>query len=78
MNLPLVTKYMTFRLMEQKAKTVVLEVVNNTGDYSLGFIEWYGPWRQYVFQPASNTEFNAGCLSTITAVLNQLKQEQTK
>lgn len=31
----------------------------------LGGIEWYAPWKQYVFQPQDNTEFSPDCLRAL-------------
>jgi len=42
----------------------------------LGVVEWYGPWRQYVFQPDPNTEYNKGCLLDIADFLDEMNAEQ--
>lgn len=31
----------------------------------LGVIRWFARWRQYVFQPASDTVFNPVCMREI-------------
>lgn len=36
-------------------------------DLFLGSIQWYGPWRKYVFVPSVDTLFDAGCLLEVAA-----------
>jgi len=36
---------------------------------TLGYIEWFGRWRQYVFVPLETTVYSAGCLADIAAEL---------
>ncbi len=42
----------------------------------LGSVEWYGPWRQYNFDPCGDTTFNSGCLLDIVAFLKKETQRQ--
>ena len=70
------TKYMTFELIDKKPKTTVWLVVNNTSGSLLGGIEWYPPWRQYVFMPEGQTVFNNGCLKDIQDFLTELNSRQ--
>ena len=37
----------------------------------LGIVEWYLPWKQNVFVPATNTVYSAGCLKDLAAFLSQ-------
>ena len=37
----------------------------------LGRVAWYGPWRQYTFDPEILTTFNAGCLTDLAAFLTR-------
>lgn len=67
------TKYMTFKLMELKAKTDVWHVLNNRSGGLLGIIQWYGPWRQYCLFPEPDCVFNNTCLADITAFMLELK-----
>lgn len=46
-------------------KTRRFIVRNKRSGSALGIIKWHGPWRQYVFHPATDTLFNAGCLAVI-------------
>lgn len=69
------TKYMTFRLVEQKPKTGVYHVLNNSSGFLLGIIRWYGPWRQYCFFPEAQTLFNVGCMQDIIDFIGELREE---
>ena len=40
----------------------------------LGQVEWYAPWRQYVFEPEPGCVFNVGCLDDISAFLAEQNQ----
>ena len=71
----LVTKYMTFKLADQKPRTQVWELTNNTSGFRLGAISWYGAWRQYVFNPVEGSTFNDGCLEVIRDFLAKLNNE---
>ena len=70
------TKWLKFVIRERKPKTLSIEVIN-TSDQHLGWIRWYGPWRQYVFEPliGISTTFNNSCLEGIVNVLTQLNEE---
>jgi len=67
------TKWLIFTIVERKPKTVVMQV-NNKQKIDLGIIKWYGPWRQYIWIPVANTQFNNGCLQDITEVLTELNK----
>lgn len=71
-----VTKYMVFRLYEHKPKTTVWHVLNKASNNLLAVIEWYSPWRQYVFFPIEGTLFNNGCLEEIVRFLGCLNEDQ--
>lgn len=45
-------------------KTRVWSVLTNHGDV-LGFVRWFGRWRQYTFDPSTGTGFNRDCLLDI-------------
>ena len=61
---------------ERKSKTVVIEVIN-TSDQHLGWIRWFGTWRQYVFDPTLDapTTFNNGCLQGVVDMLTHLNSD---
>ena len=71
------TKWLKFVIRERKPKTVVVEVINKS-DQHLGWIRWYGPWRQYVYEPTRDapTTFNNTCLLGIVEVLTRLNDVQ--
>lgn len=60
--------YLTFEKdFNQSAprKTDVWDVLSARSGERLGFIRWYGPWRQYTFWPAPDTTWNPDCLREI-------------
>ena len=67
-------KYVVFKLLERKGKTSVFHVVAVRDGVILGRIEWYGSWRQYVFEPVAETVWSQGCLQQIIDFLQQLKE----
>ena len=69
-------KYIHFELWGDTGKTQLWRVINKSGCYQLGLITWFGSWRQYVFQPVENTEYNNTCLITITNFINHLNKEK--
>lgn len=69
-------KYIWFELMEDTGKTQTWGVVNKSGGYRLGQILWYNGWRQYVFCPDENTDYNNTCLETIMNFLTRLNREK--
>lgn len=74
------TPYMRFVVSgySKSGKTAVVEVVNVTSGVRLGFINWYGPWRQYCFNPNSATIFNMQCLREIADICDNLTRNQRK
>ena len=72
-------KYLTFNLVEKKAKTNVYHVCEKRTEVILGKIYWYGPWRQYVLEPgAADIIWSQGCLQQIINFLEELKEEKAK
>lgn len=51
-------------------KTDVWQVLGESGAV-LGWVKWWGPWRQYTFQPEPRTVFHSGCLSDLAAFLTR-------
>ena len=49
-------------------KTHTFCVENHRGE-TLGGIQWYGAWRQYVFYPNPGTIWSAGCLAEVQKLL---------
>ena len=69
-------KWIFFEKCGDKPKTEVYAVVNKSSDNEIGQIEWYYPWRQYIFAPVEASVYNDGCLDTITAFLKRLNKEK--
>jgi len=40
----------------------------------LGTVAWYGPWRQYTFDPEADTTYNMACLQDIARFLGVQNQ----
>src|SRR5207249_10513958 len=57
-------------------KTRKVNVVSKKHGYSLGLIQWYGRWRQYVFVPGPETVFNKQCLCDISDYLQEMMLER--
>lgn len=47
-------------------KTKRLTVRSRRTSFILGWIQWYGPWRQYAFFPAGGCIFNPDCMMEIS------------
>ena len=71
-------KYIYFELVDEKPKTQVWDVVNKRSETPLGRISWYGPWRQYVFEPEAQTVYNDGCLNSISSFLGRLRRDRSR
>ena len=75
-------KYIEFREWSGYAaggrKTSTWDCINRKHNALLGFIKWYGPWRQYCFMPCPDTVFSGGCLTDIDDFLTQLKAGRNK
>lgn len=65
-------EYVTFELAERKPKTSVYAVKSISTLETLGKIYWYGPWRQYVFEPLMETLWSRGCMSQIEDFIKEL------
>lgn len=50
-------------------KTHRWEIRSKSQGSILGWVRWYGPWRQYCFFPCEGTIYNNGCLESITQFL---------
>ncbi len=69
------SKYLVFikkQLFGRKTPTYTVE--NKSGEY-LGLITFNPAWRKFVFNPASDTIFDAACLSDIIIKLNDATAE---
>lgn len=53
-------------------KTRIWRVVGRgQGRPPLGWVRWFGRWRQYVFFPDAETVYNHGCLSVLAAFCDE-------
>lgn len=68
------SKYLEFRLLEQKEKTQVIEVASKFYG-RLGIIKWFGSWRRYAFFPDPGTTFDTVCLNDIGSYMKKLGKE---
>ena len=48
-----------------------------SGDF-LGWVGWYGPWRQYCFYPDGGAVFNGECLLSIVKFLKEATAEHKR
>lgn len=51
-------------------KTKVWAVRSKRHGNVLGFIRWYGAWRQYTFWPSEGTIWNPQCMADIQTFIN--------
>lgn len=76
------SKWLEFRIVSRKNKTLVWTVHNHkTNDY-LGVIKWYSQWRQYCFIPHGCVEysviFSQSCLRDIAEFIKEQMNERKK
>ena len=50
-------------------------VIRDRHDGVLGWVKWFGRWRQYCFYPTTDTVFNNGCLRNIIEFLEHANAE---
>jgi len=73
-----ITKHLEFIAEDIKGrKTPIIHVGSRSSGDEIAFIEWYSPWRQYIFQTHYNTIWSRSCLTDVLEVLNQLMKERT-
>ena len=58
-------------------KTLRFDVLNKRSRDLLGVVAWYGPWRQYTFNPMARTTYSSGCLRDIAHYIDALKGGRT-
>ena len=63
-------------LRDAGRKTDRWVILSKSGGDELGTVSWYGPWRQYVFEPFEGCVFNCGCLESIENFLRAANVEQ--
>ncbi len=57
-------------------KTTTWDCVNTKSNGFLGYVYWYGAWRQYIIEYELETICNKGCLDDIADFLDQLNKAQ--
>ena len=65
---------MTERALPAGRKTREWDVLTNS-NATLGIVRWLGAWRQYVFAPDFETEFNRDCLIDLANFLRRVNDE---
>lgn len=61
---------------DHKRKTKQYAVVNKESTTIIGYVKWYGPWRQFAFFPDHNTVYETTCLADIGKFIKQLMLER--
>jgi hypothetical protein len=68
------TQYQYIRFVETTdPKTWICENIKSGNE--LGQIEWYSPWRQYIYSPTCPAVYSTGCLKDIVDFIEQLTKE---
>jgi hypothetical protein len=77
-----VNKYLVFVGLDYlngkslKKKTSTIGVFHRGTVERLGIIEWYSPWRQYIFSPDDDTLYSAECLQDISNFISKMMSER--
>lgn len=50
-------------------KTKVWNVINTGGQFVLGSVKWWAPWRRYCFFPVAGTAYDKSCLREVADFL---------
>lgn len=66
------SKYIRFVKVAEKPKTSVWDVINKSGEYSIGVIKWNPGWRQYCFFPEQGMVFSVGCMQDICKFIEEV------
>jgi hypothetical protein len=61
---------LAFKEIRDTGKTKVWDVFSSNG-IRLGSVNWYAPWRRYVFEPAFATLFDRNCLMEIVEFIEK-------
>ena len=69
---PFPSKYLRFLLQPRpEGRRTDMWTVWSISDSYLGYISWYGRWRQFTFHPEEHTTYSAGCLHDIERFIEQ-------
>jgi hypothetical protein len=69
-------KYIFFKVIEKKSKTVVYGCYNNSSKAELAIIKWLPAWRQYCFFPSCPAVYSKGCLNDILSFIEEIDKER--
>ena len=69
-------RWLTFSERPVRGKTKQVRVGSKSSPMTLGYIQWFGRWRQYAFFPAVNTVFSQDCLRDIVQEIDRLMAER--
>lgn len=69
------TDYRFIRFVSTPAIPNVWACLNRKSGDALGGVEWYAPWRQYVFSADEMALFSHDCLADVADFLKQLNAE---
>lgn len=58
-------KYISMIEKVSKGKTKIWGIINKSSGVPIGYIRWYGAWRQYCLYTHPDIVFSAGCLADI-------------
>ena len=73
------SEFIEFKLIEEKPKTSVYSILNKKSMMTLGYIKWYGPWRQYCFFPERiDLVLNMDCMQYIIDFIKELMEKRKK
>ena len=72
------SKYMVAYKMPEPpgTKYKMWEIHSKRGDDLLGWIQYYEPWKEFVFSPETSTIFSTGCLQDIITFIDQIKDDK--
>jgi len=71
------TEYLKFEeSTSPSGKTKVVAIESLSSGDTLGYIKWFGRWRQYTFFPVAETVWNVGCLDDVNAYIGKLMAER--
>ncbi len=72
------SKYLRFEEvteLSKNKKTKDFRVWNQSNNNFVGFINWYGPWRRYVFStPKQEMVYDTNCLKDIARFIDELME----
>jgi len=61
--------------VDGRHKTPRWSIINNSSGLLIGTIEWYGPWRQFIFHAQPNTVWSTGYLADVQDALALAKAD---